>query len=211
MIALLQYVHSLLHSCSLPLCCVQASRAPCRAGQWRRLLHLQQLCSSSPPCSGAPPPQQVNGTDRSVCALHFLLFCMLGCLVVKSAHQQQHFPDRTGPHLLCRVAIVDFDVHHGNGTQVCATERGGRLVVFLDLCVSACPGLHVPGLHTVTTVVMMFSQQSAHTRVNVCRSACVYRLSLRMMTAFCSSASTKLATTPWRLVSAAAYQAQSGC
>ena len=43
-------------------------------------------------------------------------FCLFNNIAVAAAHARDH-------HGLERIAIVDFDVHHGNGTQACFEEE----------------------------------------------------------------------------------------
>lgn len=49
-------------------------------------------------------------------------FCFLGNIAIGAKHALEH-------HGLSRVAIVDFDVHHGNGTQTLVEEDGRILFV----------------------------------------------------------------------------------
>jgi acetoin utilization deacetylase AcuC-like enzyme len=57
------------------------------------------FCASRPPGHHAEPSQAMG-------------FCLFGNAVIAARHAQR-------AHGVARVAIVDFDVHHGNGTQAC--------------------------------------------------------------------------------------------
>jgi len=57
------------------------------------------FCASRPPGNHAEPRQAMG-------------FCLFGNAVIAARHAQR-------AHGVARVAIVDFDVHHGNGTQAC--------------------------------------------------------------------------------------------
>jgi acetoin utilization deacetylase AcuC-like enzyme len=51
---------------------------------------------------------------------HAMGFCLFNSVAVGAAHAQQ-------VHGVERIAIVDFDVHHGNGTQTMTADRPGWL------------------------------------------------------------------------------------
>jgi acetoin utilization deacetylase AcuC-like enzyme len=57
------------------------------------------FCATRPPGHHAEPSQAMG-------------FCLFGNAVIAARHAQR-------AHGVARVAIVDFDVHHGNGTQAC--------------------------------------------------------------------------------------------
>ena len=51
-------------------------------------------------------------------------FCLFGTVALAAKHALDH-------HGLARVAIVDFDVHHGNGTQASPVGRAPRALLLL--------------------------------------------------------------------------------
>ena len=55
-------------------------------------------------------------------------FCFLNNAAIAAKYAQAKFG-------LARVAVIDFDVHHGNGTVKERKEAGGDIVVFI-LCLS---------------------------------------------------------------------------
>jgi acetoin utilization deacetylase AcuC-like enzyme len=63
------------------------------------------FCAVRPPGHHAEPNQAMG-------------FCLFNSVAVGAAHAQ-------GVHGLERVAIIDFDVHHGNGTQTMTASRPG--------------------------------------------------------------------------------------
>ena len=54
-------------------------------------------------CATRPPGHHAETATAMV-------FCLLGTVAIAALHALDH-------HGLARVAIMDFDVHHGNGTQ----------------------------------------------------------------------------------------------
>ncbi len=67
------------------------------------------FCALRPPGHHAEP-REVMG------------FCFFSNVALAAAHARHH-------HGLARVAVVDFDVHHGNGTQACLQHDPGCLFI----------------------------------------------------------------------------------
>jgi acetoin utilization deacetylase AcuC-like enzyme len=78
--------------------------------------------------SAARPPGHHAETDRA------MGFCLFANVAIAAKYLQQH-------HGVGKVAIVDFDVHHGNGTQACLEEDPTTLFISLHQHPDTCyPG-----------------------------------------------------------------------
>jgi acetoin utilization deacetylase AcuC-like enzyme len=67
------------------------------------------FCAVRPPGHHSGPTGLVS-TDENIGDSHG--FCLLNNVAIGAAHAKALYPD-----LIKRVAIIDFDVHHGNGTE----------------------------------------------------------------------------------------------
>ena len=78
--------------------------------------------------SAGRPPGHHAEPDRA------MGFCLFSTIAIVAKYLQQH-------HGVGRVAIVDFDVHHGNGTQACLEDDPSVLFISLHQHPSTCyPG-----------------------------------------------------------------------
>ena len=68
--------------------------------------------------SAARPPGHHAEPDRA------MGFCLFSNVAIAARYLQQQ-------HNIERVGIVDFDVHHGNGTQACLEDDAGTLFISL--------------------------------------------------------------------------------
>jgi acetoin utilization deacetylase AcuC-like enzyme len=71
-------------------------------------------------------------------------FCLLNNVAIAARHMQAE-------HGVDRVAIVDFDVHHGNGTQAAFEDDGSVLYASLHQY-GIYPGTGAPGEGGTTTI-----------------------------------------------------------
>lgn len=71
-------------------------------------------------------------------------FCFFNNVAIAARHLLQRYPDRCG-----KIAIIDWDVHHGNGTQLCFESDSNVLYLSLHRHDN---GNFFPGTGAVTEV-----------------------------------------------------------
>ena len=110
---------------------------------------MNAFCAVRPPGHHAEPEKAMG-------------FCLFNNVAIAAAHAM-------GEHYLEKVAIVDFDVHHGNGTQA-AFEQDGRVNYFSTHQRSLYPGTGFPeevGAGNIYNYMLPPNTGSAHFRETV--------------------------------------------
>jgi acetoin utilization deacetylase AcuC-like enzyme len=109
------------HVCGAPrthCCCRAACGASPLSAPLQRVFVFPSVCVLCVSTAAARPRNNTATTPHHRPPGHHATrstgggYCIFNNVAVAAAHALTH-------HQLQRVAIVDFDVHHGNGTQVC--------------------------------------------------------------------------------------------